>query len=128
MDETLEKVKIFLKERNWDSLRPSDVAKSISIEAAELLENFQWESLTVEETKQNPERLERVKKEVADVLIYTLEMCSLLGLDPKKLVEEKLDHNSKKYPAELMKARGADVKHTSEDPYFKIKEEWRKGR
>ncbi len=126
MEESLKKINMFLKERNWDNLRPSDVAKSISIEAAELLENFQWESLTVEETKQSSERMERIKKEIADVLIYTLEMCSLLGLDPKKLILDKLEHNSKKYPAELMKTKGADVKHTSGDPYFKIKQEWRK--
>jgi len=70
-------IKRFLVERGWDKLRPSDLAKSISIEAAELLEVFQWTSLDIEETKRDTQRMEDIKKELADVFIYAIEMAIL---------------------------------------------------
>ncbi len=125
MEELSEKVKTFLKERGWDKLRPSDLAKSISIEAAELLEIFQWESLGIDETKQKLDKMPKIKKELADIIIYALEMSTLLDIDMKNAVLEKLDHNSKKYPADLMKSRPREVGYTPEDPYIKIKESHR---
>lgn len=127
MDKTIYKIKKFLEERGWDKLMPSDVAKSISIEAAELLEIFQWDNLSIDETKKDKERIEKLKHEIADVLIYTLYLPILLGLDAEKLIEEKLKHNSKKFPVRLMKAR-IDRSHTSKDIYIKIKKTYRKNK
>lgn len=91
----------YLKERNWDHQRPSDIAKSISIEAAELLEVFQWTSMSIEETKADKKIMEELKKELADVFIYAFDMVVLLGLDTEKIVLEKLAEVKKKYPASL---------------------------
>lgn len=125
MNKILLEIRKFLQERGWDNLRPSDVAKSISIEAAELLEIFQWDSLSIEETKKDKERMEKLKHEIADVLIYTLYLPILLGFDPEKLIKEKLRYNSKKFPVHLMKKRKGHL-HTGKDIYIKIKERYRK--
>ena len=125
MKNTVSKIKTFLEERGWDNLKPSDVAKSISIEAAELLEVFQWSNLSAAETKQDEERMEKLKHEIADVLIYTLYLPILLGLDAEKLVAQKLKHNSKKFPARLMKNR-TNRSLSSKDIYIKIKKAYRK--
>jgi len=127
MNKTISKIREFLQERGWDKLMPSDVAKSISIEAAELLEIFQWSNLSTKETKEDKERMEKLKHEIADVLIYTLYLPILLGLDVEKLIEEKLKHNSKKFPVHLMKNR-SNRSHTSKDIYVKIKQTYRKKR
>src|SRR3989338_5586238 len=103
MKELEKKVKKHLEERGWDHLRPSDIAKSIMIEGAELLELFQWENLELEDIKKNSEKIEEIKKELADVLIYALEMSVLLELDTADIINKKLDHAAKKYPAELMR-------------------------
>lgn len=113
-----------LKERGWDELRPSDVAKSIMIEGAELLELFQWENKALKEVKKDKEKIISIKKELADVLIYALEMSVLLGIDAEKVIREKLAHVQKKYPAKLMKqSRGKEP--GTEDLYWKIKKEYR---
>lgn len=116
----------YMKERNWHKLRPSDVAKSISIEAAELLEIFQWVSLTVAETKRDKEKMEKIKKELADVFIYCLEMSVTLGLDTKKIIRDKLEAAREKYPAALMRKHSNRDNPGSEKLYTKIKEEYRR--
>lgn len=85
----------FRDERNWKQFHnPKDLAISISIEAAELLEDFQW--LNSEEALQKNK--ENIKDEIADVLIYSLMLCDELGLDVKEIVNEKLRKNGRKYP------------------------------
>lgn len=120
-------IKAYLRARNWHKLRPSDIAKSISIEAAELLELFQWQSLDIEETKKDKEKFDKLKSELADVFLYAIEMAVLLDLDSEKIIRAKLAHVEKKYPAALMrKIRGE--KGTQKE-YLKIKSEYRaKGR
>lgn len=103
MNDLLPEIRQYLVERGWDTLRPSDIAKSVSIEAAELLQLFQWESLDIEETLAKPERMEELKKELGDVMIYCLEMCILLGLDANEVVRNKLALAAKKYPATKVK-------------------------
>jgi len=93
----------YLKERGWSDLKPSDLAKSISIESAELLELFQWKDMTAEEVKHNPTHFEKVKKELADVFIYALDMSVVLGIDSEEIIRLKLNEIKKKYPAETMK-------------------------
>jgi len=119
-------IKTFLEERGWDNLRPSDLAKSISIEAAELLEHFQWSSQELQEVKKDKIRLESIEKELADVLIYALQASVLLGIDTEKIIMDKLEHASKKYPAKLMKERRHNKEPGTEDTYLKIKQEYRK--
>lgn len=118
----------YLKERNWHRIRPSDVAKSISIEAAELLELFQWIDLTIAETKKNKAKMENIKDELADVLIYCVIMSVLLGLDTKKIIRDKLERTRTKYPAALMRKMGNRKDPGTESAYLKIKEEYRRAR
>lgn len=87
----------FRDDRNWRQYHnPKDLAISISIEAAELLEDFQWKS--------NEEALEaneeNIKEEIADILIYSIMFCSDLNLNVKEIIEEKLMKNGDKYPIE----------------------------
>ena len=91
MKDLLNKIIAFRDVRGWKPYdTPETLAKSISIEAAELLENYQWPG-------QIP-NAENVKEELADVLIYTLAMVADMGLDPKQIIEEKLVKNAIKYP------------------------------
>ncbi|MDB4991985.1 MAG: hypothetical protein JWL75_230 [Parcubacteria group bacterium] len=120
-----DEIRAYLVERKWDQLRPGDLAKSISIEAAELLELFQWTNQTLEEVKADPEKLEKIKGELADVLIYCFDMSVLLGLDTGELMLQKLEKAKKKYPAELFKDRDPSKDAGSEDAYWKIKKESR---
>jgi NTP pyrophosphatase (non-canonical NTP hydrolase) len=91
MKKLLEDIIKFRDERGWRTHdTPAALAKSIIIEAAELLENYQWPD-------QQPD-LENVEEELADVLIYSLAMCSDLGMDPQEIILRKMKKNEKKYP------------------------------
>jgi NTP pyrophosphatase (non-canonical NTP hydrolase) len=94
------------------------------IEGAELLELFQWENLSLEEIKKDKEKLEEIKKELADVIIYAIEMSVLLDFDTRKIIHKKLTHVQKKYPAKLM--RGTKKEPGTEGVYWRIKKEYRK--
>lgn len=90
----------FVAERDWAQFHtPENLAKSISIEAAELLECFQWDS------KPDPKHVEQ---ELADVLTYCLHLAARLDLDPDQIVLDKLEVTRKKYPVE--KAKGSSAK------------------
>ncbi|MFA7169729.1 MAG: nucleotide pyrophosphohydrolase [Candidatus Paceibacterota bacterium] len=119
-------IKKYLDDRGWDKLRPSDLAKSISIEAAELLELFQWTSMSIEETKADEEKMEQIKKELADVFIYALDMSVLLDFDTEQIIKDKLNHINKKFPAELMRKNAKQESGSGTDPlYLQIKKEYR---
>ncbi|MGH7250043.1 MAG: nucleotide pyrophosphohydrolase, partial [Minisyncoccia bacterium] len=124
MDELETAVKKFLEERGWDKLRPSDLAKSVSIEAGELLELFQWSNQELEKVKEDSAKLDEIKKELADVFLYALDMSVLLGLDTKKIILDKLEQASKKYPPEVVKNNG-DKEPGTEDIYHSIKKTYR---
>ena len=101
MKELMKKIDKFNKERDWDQFHtPVNLAKSISIEASELLECFQWSD--------NFE-IDSVKEELADVINYCLQMCIRLNLDPKEIVLDKMKKNALKYPVE--KAEGKSTKY-----------------
>ena len=123
MKDLEKKIYKHLKERNWHNLRPSDIAKSIMIEGAELLELFQWENLSLEDIKKDKRKIEEIKDELADVLIYAIEMSVLLNLDTEKIIKKKLSYVKKKYPAKLMRERTKEP--GTEDAYWKIKREHR---
>ncbi len=118
-------IRAYLKERKWDNLRPADIAKSISIEAAELLEIFQWTNKSLEEVKNDKETLEKIKKELADVFNYCFDMSVLLEFDTEKILTDKLNKVKEKYPAHLFENRDANTDAGSEDVYWKIKKEHR---
>ena len=101
----------FSNQRDWSQFHsPKNLAVSISIEANELLECFQWDNPPADELIKDPQRLQKVKSELADVLNYTLRMCSILGLNPIEIVTTKLQENEEKYPVNLSK--GKSTKYT----------------
>ena len=125
MKEQEDVIREYLVERGWDQLRPGDLAKSISIEAAELLELFQWTNPSLDEVKADQEKLEAIKGELADVLIYCLDMSVLLELDTNDIIMKKLEKVREKYPAELFINRDRSKEAGSEDVYLQIKKESR---
>lgn len=127
MEKLEKKIYKFLNDRGWDHLRPADLAKSIIIEGAELLELFQWENVSLEEIKSNATKIEEIKKELADVLIYAIEMSILLNLDTEKIINDKLKQVDKKYPAKLMRKKAKKESGSGEDSeYWRIKKEHRR--
>ena len=90
----VQKIDDFRDERNWrPHHNPKDLAISLSIEASELLEAFQWR--TSEEAWE--ENQENIKEEIADVLIYALTLCSELNVDVEEIVVDKIRKNGEKY-------------------------------
>lgn len=103
MNDITQRLIEFRDARDWRQFHtPENLAKSISIEAGELLQCFQWECNFALE--------KHVERELADVLIYCLYLCHDLGLDPSKIVSDKIDENERKYPVD--KARGNARKYT----------------
>lgn len=94
-----ETVKEFMAARNWLNQPPADVAKSIVIEGAELLEHFQWTQFFEEKPELDPEEKQEIIEELADVFIYAIEMSILLDCDIEDIIKAKLDKAAKKYPA-----------------------------
>ena len=95
MKSTIERINNFRDERNWRQFhKEKDLAISISLEANELLEIFQWK--TSEEAVAN--NLEYIKEELADVFIYGLMLADNLNLDVEKIISDKIKLNAKKYP------------------------------
>jgi NTP pyrophosphatase (non-canonical NTP hydrolase) len=117
MKKLQKEIQEYLEERNWTTKDVSNYAKSISIEAAELLEIFQWNNLNADEIQKDKEKLGQVRSELADVFIYCLDMATILNIDAEEAIQEKMEHNKKKYPVELVKGRGEN--------YYKIKKEYR---
>ena len=121
------RIKKYLTDSGWDKLRPADLAKSVAIESGELLELFQWENLSLDEVKKNKAKVEEIKKELADVLIYAIDIAVLLNIDVEKTVVAKLRHIEKKYPAKLMKKNAKQGSGSGEDTeYWRIKKEYRR--
>jgi len=120
------KIQEHLTERGWDELRPSDLAKSIMIEGAELLEIFQWENKGPEEIRTDEAKMEKIRKELADVMIYCFDMAVILGIDVEAMLTEKLKKVAEKYPATLFNKESRENDPGSEDLYLKIKEEYRR--
>ena len=102
MEELMKEIKEFNEERDWDQFHsPENLAKSISIEAGELLECFQWN---------NEYDLNDVTEELADVINYCILMADASNLDLDEIVQAKVKRNSEKYPVD--KAKGSSKKYT----------------
>jgi len=112
INDLISKVRLFLKERDWEKYHnPKDLAESICIEAAEVLQLFQWiKPEESEQFKNAPSKVQRIKEELADVLIYCLSMSNTLNIDLTTAILEKIEHNKKKYPKERYKGK-AWLKH-----------------
>jgi len=96
--QTIDRIRKFSEDRDWDQFHsPANLAKSISIEANELLECFQWDDENFD--------IEHVKEELADVLVYCRNMLDKLGLDEDEIVNAKMTRNEEKYPVEKAKGR-----------------------
>ncbi len=99
--ETIDRVRRFTEDRDFDQFHsPENLAKSIAIEAGELLECYQWSA---------DADIEHVKEELADVIVLCQNMLDKLGLDVDEIVNAKMAKNEAKYPVE--KARGRAVKY-----------------
>ena len=100
--ETIDRIRKFTEDRDWKQYHePENLAKSIVIEAAELLECFQWNDKEYD--------LQHVKEELADVLVYCRNLLDRLGLDEDEIINMKMEQNEKKYPVE--KAKGSYAKY-----------------
>ncbi len=109
--ELTEKIKRFRDERDWLQFHNhKDMALSLMLEAAEVLEHFQWKS--VEECKKHAEQhQEAIADELADVAMYLFELADNLGIDLSEAIKSKLVKNTAKYPVE--RAKGKHTKYTS---------------
>jgi len=105
-----EELRSFADERDWNQFHsPKNLAMALSVEASELMEHFQW--LTEEQSSAlPPEKLQQVREEIGDVLIYLIRLSDRLGVDPLNAAIEKLKLNQAKYPAD--KVRGSAKKYT----------------
>jgi len=105
-EETIKKIMKFRDDRDWKQFHnPKDLAISISLEAAELLEIFQWSGTDVVRN----EKKDKIAEELADVLVYCALMADTCELDMDEIVQKKMEMNSKKYPVE--KAKGKSDKY-----------------
>ena len=101
LQELMNQINEFTRERDWDQFHsPENLAKSISIEAGELLECFQWDSCYDQKA---------VCEELADVMNYCLVLCDKLGVDPETIILDKLEKTKLKYPVE--KSKGKSTKY-----------------
>lgn len=100
--ETIDRIRKFTEDRDWDQFHsPANLAKSIVIEAAELLECFQWNDEEYD--------LQHVEEEIADVMVYCQNLLDKLGLDADEIINMKMAQNEAKYPVE--KAKGSAAKY-----------------
>ena len=101
--ETIDRIRKFTEDRDWEQFHsPDNLAKSISIEANELLECFQWSDTEYD--------LQHIKEELADVLVYSQNLLDKLELDADEIVNMKMKQNEAKYPVD--KAKGNATKYT----------------
>ena len=100
--QTKDRIRKFVDDRDWDQFHtPSNLTKSLVIEAAELLECFQWDNENYD--------LQHVKEELADVIVYAQHLLDKLGFDEDEIINMKMDQNETKYPIE--KAKGNSLKY-----------------
>lgn len=110
-DETIDFVKLkerlidFARQRDWEKFHtPKNLAMALTVEASELLEIFQW--TTPEEAwalVADPVKKVAIEDELADILVYAVRMATVLDLNLKESIENKIDKNAQKYPADLVK-------------------------
>ncbi len=110
LNDLREKLRRFAEERDWDQFHsPKNLAMALIVEAAELVEHFQW--MTQDESRNLPaDKKAEVEAELADILIYLVRIADKLNIDLHTAALEKLQHNAEKYPADQV--RGLSKKYT----------------
>lgn len=110
LSELRARINQFVQERDWEQFHsPKNLAMAMIVEAAELVEHFQWD--TVEESHQlTPEKREQVGHELADTFVYLLRIAEVTGIDLIAAANAKIELNAKKYPVD--KAKGSNAKYT----------------
>ncbi len=110
MQEVIQKIRQFLAERDWEQFHtPKNVATGLAVEAAEVLEIFQWLS-DLESQQLSPEKKQSLSEEIGDVMLYLTELAAMFDLDPIECALKKIRLNEQKYPAD--KVRGLARKYT----------------
>ena len=110
LDQLRDALRAFTAARDWNRFHsPKNLAMALSVEAAELLEVFQWMT-EADSGNLEPAAKAAASEEVADVLLYLILFCDALGIDPVAAAERKIIANAQKYPVE--KARGTSAKYT----------------
>jgi dCTP diphosphatase len=107
-----ERIAEFARERQWEQFHsPKNLSMAMAVEAAEVMELFQWKTdQETQDLRSDPKLFRRVREEVADVAVYLLNLCNRLDIDLALAVFEKLSQNARKYPADL--AKGSAAKYT----------------
>ena len=110
IDDLAERLRAFARERDWEQFHaPKNLAMALAVEAAELMEHFQW--LTEQQSAElSPAAKDQVAAELADVFIYTVRLADRLGVDLEPAIEAKIGVNAAKYPVE--KSRGSAKKYS----------------
>lgn len=113
LDTLKQRLRDFAEERDWDQfLSPKNLSMALVVEAAELVEHFQW--LTQEQSTQlSPDKLSEVGYELADIFLYLIRIADKLDIDLLEVAAQKIEINAKKYPAD--KVRGSFKKYTDYD-------------
>ncbi|GBG15192.1 nucleotide pyrophosphohydrolase [Novimethylophilus kurashikiensis] len=111
LTELRDRLRGFVRERDWEQFHsPKNLAMAMIVEAAELVEHFQW-STEQESRELTDEQRIKVEQEIADTFVYLLRLSDVLGIDLIDAAHRKMDLNAKKYPAD--KARGRNDKYTA---------------
>jgi len=110
MQALVQKIRAFARDRDWEQFHsPKNLAMALSVEVAEVVEHFQW--LTQDQSNRlEPAKMEKVREEIGDVMIYLTRLADCLGIDPIQAAEEKMRINEQKYP--VASSRGRAVKYT----------------
>lgn len=105
MEDLIHKLRAFAKDRDWEQFHsPKNLAMALSVEVAEIVELFQW--MTEEQSKKlSQEKIEKLKEEIGDVMIYLTKLADKFGINPVDAAKEKLIINEKKYPAEVVRGK-----------------------
>lgn len=105
--ELIANIRDFLRDRDWEKFHnPKDLAESICVESAELLQLFQWmKPKESEQFKDKPAKMRQIKEELADVVIYCLSMASTLDIDLTIAILQKIEQNKEKYPVDRYKGK-----------------------
>lgn len=105
MKDLVKQLREFAKERDWEQFHsPKNLAMALSVEVAEVVEHFQW--LTQEQSRNlGPAKLEEIRDEIADVMIFLVNLADKLGVDPIEAAKEKISKNEKNYPAHMVKGK-----------------------
>lgn len=110
LDQLKDKLQQFVDARDWAQFHsPKNLAMAMIVEAAELVEHFQWDTLE-ESHDLTPEKREKVSHELADTFVYLLRISQVLGIDLIEAAIQKIELNGQKYPVD--KARGSNAKYT----------------